>query len=70
VAELKEAAERLDAWRRVAAGEPAALPEPVAFALTADLDTPAALAATDELRAAGDGPAVLAAAQVLGVALG
>ncbi|HYY80645.1 MAG TPA: cysteine--tRNA ligase [Actinomycetes bacterium] len=70
-AELKEAAERLDAWRRAAAGadRPGPLPARVAAALAADLDTPAALAATDELRAAGDGPAVLAAAQVLGVAL-
>jgi L-cysteine:1D-myo-inositol 2-amino-2-deoxy-alpha-D-glucopyranoside ligase len=66
-AELKEAAERLDAWRRAASGaaSPGALPEPVAAALARDLDTRAALAATDELT----GAAVLAAAQVLGVAL-
>jgi L-cysteine:1D-myo-inositol 2-amino-2-deoxy-alpha-D-glucopyranoside ligase len=71
-AELKEAAERLDAWRRAAAGadRPGPLPAPVEAALAADLDTPAALAAVDELRTAGDGPAVLAAAEVLGVALG
>ena len=70
-AELKEAAERLDAWRRATAGarDPGDLPEPVAAALATDLDTPAALAAADELAAAGDGAAVLAAAAVLGVVL-
>ena len=69
-AELKEAAERLDAWRAAAAPDAAALPEPVAAALAADLDTPAALAAADELAAAGDGAGLHAAAEVLGVALG
>ena len=39
-------------------------------ALAADLDTPAALAATDELAERGDGPGVAAAATVLGVDLG
>ena len=41
----------------------------MAAALAADLDTPSALAAADELAAAGDGAAVLAAAAVLGVVL-
>ena len=67
--ELKEAAERLAAWRRVAAAEPGPLPPRVAAALAADLDTPAALLAADELAERGDGDAVAAAAAVLGVAL-
>ena len=48
----------------------ARLPEAVEAALAADLDTPAALAATDELAERGDGPGVAAAAAVLGVDLG
>ncbi|HZD71064.1 MAG TPA: cysteine--tRNA ligase [Actinomycetes bacterium] len=69
--ELKQAAERLDAWRRAArgAGLDAPLPEPVDAALADDLDTPAALAAVDALAAEHDGGAVRAAAAVLGVAL-
>ena len=73
--ELKEAAERLDAWRRAAAprgaaaGRTRALPEPVEAALASDLDTPAALRAVDELAREGDGPSVLAAAEVLGIRL-
>ena len=39
-------------------------------ALAADLDTPRALAAGDELAERGDGPGVAAAAAVLGVELG
>jgi L-cysteine:1D-myo-inositol 2-amino-2-deoxy-alpha-D-glucopyranoside ligase len=70
-AELKEAAERLTAWRRAAAGHhPGDLPGRVAAALAADLDCPAALAVADELAERGDGPAVAASAEVLGVALG
>jgi hypothetical protein len=38
-------------------------------ALADDLDTPAALAATDELAERGDGPGVDATAAVLGVEL-
>ena len=69
-AELKEAGERLAAWRRVGGGTgPGRLPERVAAALAADLDTPAALVAGDELAERGDGPAVAATASVLGVAL-
>jgi L-cysteine:1D-myo-inositol 2-amino-2-deoxy-alpha-D-glucopyranoside ligase len=91
-AELKEAAERLSAWRQ-ACGQPrppdarigyppvrgpqepgvgagARLPEAPAAALAADLDTPAALAAGDELAEQGDGPGVAATAAVLGVELG
>jgi L-cysteine:1D-myo-inositol 2-amino-2-deoxy-alpha-D-glucopyranoside ligase len=75
-AELKEAAERLSAWRQ-AFGQPPAphpgvawLPEAVDVALAGDLDTPAALAAADELAERGDGPGVAAAAAVLGVELG
>jgi L-cysteine:1D-myo-inositol 2-amino-2-deoxy-alpha-D-glucopyranoside ligase len=70
-AELKEAGERLAAWRRVGgAAEPGALPAMVARALAADLDTPAALAAADELAEGGDGGGVAAVAGVLGVVLG
>jgi L-cysteine:1D-myo-inositol 2-amino-2-deoxy-alpha-D-glucopyranoside ligase len=70
-AELKEADGRLATWRRVAAAaEPGPLPERVDAALAADLDTPAALLAADELAERGDGAAVAAAAAVLGVALG
>src|SRR4029453_14692865 len=43
------------------------LPEAVDVALADDLDTPAALAAADELAERGDGPGVAAAATVLGV---
>jgi L-cysteine:1D-myo-inositol 2-amino-2-deoxy-alpha-D-glucopyranoside ligase len=69
-AELKEAAERLTAWRRAAAGHhPGALPGEVAAALAGDLDTPKALAVADELAERGDGPAVAASAAVLGVML-
>jgi L-cysteine:1D-myo-inositol 2-amino-2-deoxy-alpha-D-glucopyranoside ligase len=69
-AELKEAAERLTAWRRAAAGHhPGALPGEVAAALAGDLDTPTALAVADELAERGDGPAVAASAAVLGVVL-
>jgi len=73
--ELKEAAERLDAWRRevvpdrATAARTKELPEPVAATLTSDLDTPAALQAVDELAREGDGPSVAAAAEVLGVRL-
>jgi len=69
-AELKEAAERLTAWRRAGAGHhPGALPGEVATALAGDLDTPTALAVADELAERGDGPAVAASAAVLGVVL-
>src|SRR5215218_8938620 len=90
-AELKEAAERLSAWRQACgqlppppprAGYPpvrgpqqpgvgaaARLPEGVDAALADDLDTPAALAAADELAERGDGPGVAATAAVLGVVL-
>jgi hypothetical protein len=47
-----------------------ALPEAVDVALADDLDTPAALAVTDELAERGDGPGVAATAAVLGVELG
>jgi len=75
--ELKAAAERLDAWRRVGLDTPEAtvtgrtseLPEPVGTALAGDLDTPAALRAVDALAREDDGPSVLAAAEVLGVEL-
>jgi L-cysteine:1D-myo-inositol 2-amino-2-deoxy-alpha-D-glucopyranoside ligase len=63
--------------REASAGDPAAaggvgarLPAVVDEALAGDLDTPAALAATDELAERGDGPGVAAAAAVLGVDLG
>ncbi|HKP99654.1 MAG TPA: hypothetical protein VJ735_04930, partial [Actinomycetes bacterium] len=46
------------------------LPEAVEVAPAADLDTPEALVATDELAERGDGPGVVAAAAVLGVELG
>jgi L-cysteine:1D-myo-inositol 2-amino-2-deoxy-alpha-D-glucopyranoside ligase len=66
--ELKEAGERLATWRRVgAAFEPGRLPERVAAALAADLDTPGALVVGDELAERGDGPGVAAVAAVLGV---
>ena len=76
--ELKVAAERLEAWRRAAggrgesrpgtrAGVPA--PDPVDAALANDLDTPAALAAVDELAARHEGEAVARAAAILGVDL-
>jgi hypothetical protein len=50
-------------------GAAAWLPEAVGVALADDLDTPAALAATDELAERGDGPGVAATAAVLGVVL-
>jgi L-cysteine:1D-myo-inositol 2-amino-2-deoxy-alpha-D-glucopyranoside ligase len=69
--ELKEAGERLVAWRRVGAGaSPGELPERVAALLAADLDTPGALVVGDELAEAGDGAGVAAVASVLGVVLG
>jgi L-cysteine:1D-myo-inositol 2-amino-2-deoxy-alpha-D-glucopyranoside ligase len=69
-AELKEAAERLSAWRLAAAGDPSAeLPEAVDAALARDLNTPAALAAGDELAERGDRHALAATAAVLGVDL-
>ena len=52
------------------AGTGPRLPEAVEAALAADLDTPAALAAGDELAERGDGPGVAATAAVLGVDLG
>jgi L-cysteine:1D-myo-inositol 2-amino-2-deoxy-alpha-D-glucopyranoside ligase len=73
--ELKEAAARLETWRRAAggagrgAGLGSPLPAPAAAALAADLDTPAALVAVDALAAERDGHAVRAAAAVLGVVL-
>jgi L-cysteine:1D-myo-inositol 2-amino-2-deoxy-alpha-D-glucopyranoside ligase len=69
--ELKEAAERLDTWRRAARGSRlgAPLPEPVDAALADDLDTPTALVVVDALAAEREGEAVRAAAAVLGVAL-
>jgi L-cysteine:1D-myo-inositol 2-amino-2-deoxy-alpha-D-glucopyranoside ligase len=71
--ELKEAAERLEAWRRAAArlreGSTRWLPEEVETALATDLDTPTALAAVDQLAKQGDGAGVLVAAEVLGVRL-
>jgi L-cysteine:1D-myo-inositol 2-amino-2-deoxy-alpha-D-glucopyranoside ligase len=68
--ELKEAGERLLAWRRVGAGaSPGALPERVAGLLAADLDTPGALLVGDELAEAGDGAGVASVALVLGVVL-
>jgi L-cysteine:1D-myo-inositol 2-amino-2-deoxy-alpha-D-glucopyranoside ligase len=69
-AELKEAEERLTAWRRAGAGaEPGDLPERVAGLLAADLDTPGALVVGDELAERGDGSGVAAIAAVLGVVL-
>jgi L-cysteine:1D-myo-inositol 2-amino-2-deoxy-alpha-D-glucopyranoside ligase len=72
--ELKEAADRLEAWRRAARGAAAggtgALPDRVDAALADDLDGPAALRAVDQLAHDGDGPSVRAAADVLGVELG
>jgi L-cysteine:1D-myo-inositol 2-amino-2-deoxy-alpha-D-glucopyranoside ligase len=73
--ELKQAAERLDAWRRAAAppgtaaGSTRALPELVEAALARDLDVPTALREVDALARDGDGRSVLAAAEVLGVEL-
>ncbi len=107
VGELKQAAERLDAWRRAAGGharpggrpggrpgppgrgrwagqgatgpglagrrwpgrQPGELPDGVEAARAANLDTPAALTEVDRLAAAGDGRAVVLAAEVLGVDL-
>jgi L-cysteine:1D-myo-inositol 2-amino-2-deoxy-alpha-D-glucopyranoside ligase len=79
-AELKEATERLSAWREACgrAGTPDAsgvargvrLPGAVDAALAADLDTAAALAVGDELAERGDGAGVAATAAVLGVDLG
>jgi len=79
--ELKQAAERLEGWRRaVPPSQPhppglgggagaGALPEEVDRALAGNLDTPAALEAVDALAAAGDGAGVAVAAEVLGVVL-
>jgi L-cysteine:1D-myo-inositol 2-amino-2-deoxy-alpha-D-glucopyranoside ligase len=82
-ADLKEATERLSVWRQAlghpgpqaphqACGHPPA-PRPdlgaVDAALADDLDTPAALAAGDELAERGDGPGLAATAAVLGVDL-
>jgi L-cysteine:1D-myo-inositol 2-amino-2-deoxy-alpha-D-glucopyranoside ligase len=81
--ELGPAAERLARWRQAAATGPDGLagviaeatrtrlelPEQVGKALADDLDTPAALAAVDQLAAAGEWRAVQAAASVLGVEL-
>jgi L-cysteine:1D-myo-inositol 2-amino-2-deoxy-alpha-D-glucopyranoside ligase len=68
--ELKEAGERLVAWRRVGAGaSPGELPERVAGLLAADLDTPGALVVGDELAERGDRAGVAATAAVLGVVL-
>jgi L-cysteine:1D-myo-inositol 2-amino-2-deoxy-alpha-D-glucopyranoside ligase len=50
-------------------GAEAPLPAEVEAALAADLDTPAALAAGDELAERGDGPGLAATAAVLGVVL-
>ena len=69
--ELKEAGERLAAWRRAAAGaEPGRLPERAAMALAADLDTPGVLLVGDEAAERGDRGSVAAVAAVLGVVLG
>jgi L-cysteine:1D-myo-inositol 2-amino-2-deoxy-alpha-D-glucopyranoside ligase len=82
-AELAPAAERLALWRKGAGKGPGGLaaalagsgraephlPDAVDAALADDLDTPAALAAVDELAQAGESAAVLAAATVLGVKL-
>ncbi len=67
--ELKQAAERLESWRRSSARFIGELPEGVERALADDLNTPAALDAVDELAAVGDGGGVAAAAEVLGVVL-
>jgi L-cysteine:1D-myo-inositol 2-amino-2-deoxy-alpha-D-glucopyranoside ligase len=71
--ELKEAAERLEAWRRAAvrlrAGGERSLPDAVEASLANDLDTPAALAAVDAMAKRGDGAGVQTAAEVLGVRL-
>jgi L-cysteine:1D-myo-inositol 2-amino-2-deoxy-alpha-D-glucopyranoside ligase len=70
---LKAGQERLSRWRTAAAagsgpsGE--GLLAAVREALSDDLDTPAALAAGDELAERGDGPGVAATAAVLGVDL-
>jgi L-cysteine:1D-myo-inositol 2-amino-2-deoxy-alpha-D-glucopyranoside ligase len=68
--ELKEAQERLAAWRRVGAGvAPGALPGRVEGLLAADLETPGVLVVGDELAEDGDGAGVAATAAVLGVVL-
>jgi L-cysteine:1D-myo-inositol 2-amino-2-deoxy-alpha-D-glucopyranoside ligase len=72
-AELKEAADRLAAWRQ-ACGQPPdpssrSAPPEVEAALAADLDTPAALVVGDELAKREDGAGVAATAEVLGVEL-
>jgi L-cysteine:1D-myo-inositol 2-amino-2-deoxy-alpha-D-glucopyranoside ligase len=68
--ELKEAGERLAAWRRVGAAAGAGrLPERAAGLLAADLDTPGVLVVGDEAAERGDGGAVAAVAEVLGVVL-
>ena len=73
-AELKEATERLSAWRQACGYPPdlpdaMRLPEAVDAALAANLDTPAAVAVGDKLAERGDGPGVEATAAVLGVEL-
>jgi L-cysteine:1D-myo-inositol 2-amino-2-deoxy-alpha-D-glucopyranoside ligase len=68
--QLEPAAARLAAWRKGAGdAAPGELPAAVDAALADDLDTAGALAAVDELAAAGEGPGVAAAAAVLGVHL-
>jgi len=81
--ELGPAAERLARWRGALSAAPGGLtgvagdvartrlelPEQVDKALASDLDTPAALAAADQLAEAGEWQAVQAAATVLGVEL-
>jgi cysteinyl-tRNA synthetase len=64
------AAARVQRPQEPGVGAGARLPEAVEAALAADLDTPAALAAGDELAERGDGPGVAATAAVLGVDLG
>lgn len=68
--DLKQGLERLEGWRRaVGRHDGGAVPEPVLRALADDLDTVTALKVVDEHAAAGDGEAVAAAAQLLGVQL-
>ena len=62
---LREAQERLDAWRTAGAGD-AALAE-VRAALDDDLDVPAAIAAID--RAATEGEGIDQAAALIGIDL-
>jgi cysteinyl-tRNA synthetase len=63
---IREAKARLDRWYRVAGGAEPAEPAPALLdALSDDLNTPAALAALEELR--GDPPALIASARLLGL---